>query len=182
MPKNKCDLLINLFEKNVELCDQEQSLKYLEDQKKHMHIDNFKCLNLHTHRNKNKELEEGFQICSQYIQGMILNYINYLKIKFSKSIDAKFISTTNNIRILRYEVGNEIKDHLDMNLVTRGSCTINLNEEYEGGEFTFFSRKHEEILKTGDGMIFPAEHIWVHGTKPVIKGVRYSVNCFLKPI
>jgi predicted 2-oxoglutarate/Fe(II)-dependent dioxygenase YbiX len=182
MPKNKCDLLINLFEKNAEFWDQERSLKYLEDQEKHIHIDNFKCLNLHIHRVKNKELEEGFKICSQYIQGMILNYINYLKIKFSKSIDAKFISTTDNIRILRYEVGDEIKDHLDTDLTIRGSCTINLNEKYEGGEFTFFSRKHEEILKTGDGIIFPAEHIWVHGTKPVTKGVRYSINCFLKPI
>jgi len=182
MPKDKCDLLINLFEKNVEFWDQEQSLKYLEDREKHMHLDNFKCLNLHTFRNESKELEEGFQICSHYIQGMILNYISYLKIKFSKSLDSKWINTTDNIRILRYEVGNEIKDHLDMDLTIRGSCTINLNKEYEGGEFTFFSRKHEEILTTGDGIIFPAEHIWVHGTKPVTKGVRYSINCFLKPI
>jgi len=88
---------------------------------------------------------------------MILNYINFLKIKFSTSIDSKWICATNNVRILRYEIGNEIKDHLDVNLVTRGSCTINLNEGYEGGEFTFFSRKHQEILKTGDSIIFPAE-------------------------
>ena len=37
------------------------------------------------------------------------------------------------------------------------------------------------IYKTGDAMIFPAEPIWIHGTEPITKGIRYSVNCFLKP-
>ena len=182
MPKDKCDQLINLFENNIDLCSQERSLKYIEGGEKNFHTDNFKCLNLSIHRNKNKELEEGFKISSHYIQGMIVNYINFLKIKFSTSIDSKWICASDNIRILKYEVGNEIKDHLDMDLTIRGSCTINLNEGYEGGEFTFFSRKHEEVLKTGDGIIFPADHIWIHGTKPVTKGVRYSINCFLKPV
>ena len=31
-------------------------------------------------------------------------------------------------------------------------------------------------------MIFPAEPIWIHGTEPITKGVRYSINCFLYPI
>ena len=182
MPQDKCNQLINIFENNLDLCDQETSLKYIEGKEKNFHTDNFKCLNLSIHRNKNKELEEGFKISSHYIQGMIVNYINFLKIKFSTSIDSKWICASDNVRILRYEVGNEIKDHLDMDLTIRGSCTINLNEGYEGGEFTFFSRKHEEVLKTGDGIIFPADHIWIHGTKPVTKGVRYSINCFLKPV
>jgi hypothetical protein len=29
-------------------------------------------------------------------------------------------------------------------------------------------------------MIFPAEPIWIHGTKPILSGTRYSINCFLK--
>ena len=181
MPKDKCDQLINLFENNIDLCKQETSLKYIEGKEKNSYTDNFKCLNLSIHKNKNKELEKGFKIYSHYIQGMIINYINFLKINFSTSIDSKWICASDNVRILKYEVGNEIKDHLDMNLIIRGSCTINLNEGYEGGEFTFFSRKHQEILKTGDSIIFPADHIWIHGTKPVTKGVRYSINCFLKP-
>jgi|TARA_R110000803_G_scaffold153507_1_gene218409 hypothetical protein len=182
MPKDKCNKLIDLFEKNIDLCISETSLKYIEGEKNNFHTDNFKCLNLNLQRNKSKELEEGFLICHHYIQAMIFNYINFLKINISTSIDSKWICNTDNIRILKYEIGNEIKDHLDMNLTIRGSCTINLNEDYEGGEFTFFSRKHQEILKTGDSIIFPADHIWIHGTKPITKGVRYSINCFLKPV
>ncbi len=52
MPKNKCDELINLFESNINLCDQETSLKYIEGKEKNFHTDNFKCLNLSTHKNK----------------------------------------------------------------------------------------------------------------------------------
>ena len=89
MPKNKCNELINLFENNINLCDQETSLKYIEGKEKDFYTDNFKCLNLSTHKNKSKELEEGFKISSHYIQGMIINYINFLKINFSTSIDSK---------------------------------------------------------------------------------------------
>jgi predicted 2-oxoglutarate/Fe(II)-dependent dioxygenase YbiX len=69
---------------------------------------------------------------------------------------------------------------LDVDPNIRASCTLNLNEEYEGGELIFFSGKHIETFKTGDAMIFPAEPIWIHGTKPVLSGTRYAINCFLK--
>jgi predicted 2-oxoglutarate/Fe(II)-dependent dioxygenase YbiX len=44
----------------------------------------------------------------------------------------------------------------------------------------FLMVKLKEKFKTGDAMIFPAEPIWIHGTEPITKGVRYSVNCFLQ--
>jgi len=28
-------------------------------------------------------------------------------------------------------------------------------------------------------MLFPAEPIWIHGTEPITKGTRYTINCFL---
>ena len=39
----------------------------------------------------------------------------------------------------------------------------------------------DKIFKTGDAIIFPAEPIWIHGTEPITKGSRYSINCFLHP-
>jgi hypothetical protein len=29
-------------------------------------------------------------------------------------------------------------------------------------------------------MLFPAEPVWIHGTEPITKGARYSINCFLR--
>jgi predicted 2-oxoglutarate/Fe(II)-dependent dioxygenase YbiX len=83
------------------------------------------------------------------------------------------------VRILKYDKGQFIKDHCDVNGSIRASCTLNLNEDYEGGEFRFFNGQIKHSFKTGDAMIFPAEPIWIHGTEPITKGARYSINCFL---
>ena len=77
-------------------------------------------------------------------------------------------------------MGQLIKDHTDVGGTNRGSLTINLNEDYEGGEFRFFGGELKLSLKTGEAMLFPAEPIWIHGTEPVTKGARYAINCFLK--
>lgn len=113
---------------------------------------------------------------------MILNYTQYLKINITPAVVCDFMQKTNNIRIMRYKEGQEIKDHLDIGHTNnRASCTINLNSNYEGGEFSFFSGKHLLNLKEGEGIIFPAEQIWIHGVCPVTKGTRYAINCFLHP-
>ena len=79
----------------------------------------------------------------------------------------------------QYKKGQFIKDHVDVDDSIRASCTLNLNQDYEGGEFRFFDGRIKHSFETGDAMIFPAEPIWIHGTEPVTKGVRYSINCFL---
>jgi len=99
--------------------------------------------------------------------------------KISPTFSDRPIKSTQNIRILKYGVGECIKDHTDVAENMRASCTLNLNENYEGGEFRFFDGQIKETFKTGDAMLFPAEPIWIHGTEPIIKGTRYSINCFL---
>jgi predicted 2-oxoglutarate/Fe(II)-dependent dioxygenase YbiX len=115
-----------------------------------------------------------------YIKTMIFNYTLFLQKNISSALNSNYMKCTHNIRILKYEKNEEIKDHLDVGPNIRASCTLNLNEEYTGGEFTFFSKKHIVTFKTGDAMIFPAEQIWIHGTKPILSGTRYAINCFLK--
>lgn len=180
VPKDKCKYFINIFEKYISYSTPEQSFKYIEGQKHNMKKDNYKCLNL-SHYYENKEIKEAADLASFYISFMVLNYINFLKINISNAITDTYICKTNNIRILKYNKGEQIIDHLDVDYFNRASCTLNLNEEYTGGEFTFFSGKYIETFKTGDAMIFPAELIWIHGTKPILSGTRYAINCFLSP-
>jgi hypothetical protein len=180
VPKDKCKYFINLFEKNISATRNEQSLKYIEGEKHYEKVDNYKCLNLSKKLYNNQEIKEAADLAAFYISLMVLNYTNFLKTKISKAITDMYINKTSNIRILKYSVGEQIIDHLDIDSSVRASCTLNLNEEYEGGEFTFFSDKHFEMFKTGDAMVFPAEPIWIHGTKPILSGTRYAINCFLK--
>lgn len=178
VPKDKCKYFVDTFEKYKNKATFESSLKYLEEEKHYQKVDNYKCLNL-SKLYDNQEIKEAADLAVFYISLMVLNYTIFLKSNISKAITDKFIRSTSNIRILKYSEGEQIVDHLDTDHSKRASCTLNLNENYEGGEFTFFSGKHIETFKTGDAMIFPAEPIWIHGTKPILSGTRYCINCFL---
>ena len=177
VPKNVCQNIINIFEKYPELSRPEQSYKY---KTKVVELDNFNCLNLSVINNPNADILYALNEAKRYLSIMIANYVLYIKSKgISPTFNDHLINTTHNIRILKYGVGQSIKDHTDVDGTIRASCTLNLNENYEGGEFRFFNGKVKEVFKTGDAMLFPAEPIWIHGTEPVTKGTRYSINCFV---
>ena len=82
-------------------------------------------------------------------------------------------------RLMKYRKGAKIHHHSDHNIGIYGSCTINLNEEYEGGDFCFWGGKNRVKLSRGDVMIWPADYFWVHEVEPIKSGVRYSANTFL---
>jgi predicted 2-oxoglutarate/Fe(II)-dependent dioxygenase YbiX len=177
VPKNTCLNIIDIFEKYFDLNDLEQSYKY---KTKTMEVDNFKSLNLSIIDEPNKDILYALNEAKKYISIIIANYVLHIRNKkISPDFNDCLINKTNNIRILKYNVGQCIKDHSDVAGTIRASCTLNLNENYEGGEFRFFNGQIKETFKTGDAMIFPAEPIWIHGTEPVTKGARYSINCFL---
>ena len=104
----------------------------------------------------------------------------YIRNNLCPTYENIFMNHTDNIRIIKYGIGESIKDHTDVGGTIRGSLTINLNDDYEGGEFRFFGGKVKISLSAGEAMLFPAEPLWIHGTEPVTKGARYTINCFLR--
>ena len=176
MPEDICKSFIDFFENNSQLAGLEQSYKYKEGETA---LDNFKCINLSDLVNENTEFMKPFETARKYIGIGVTNYVSHIKNKICPTFSDRLINKTSNIRILRYKEGESIKDHCDVGAIERASITINLNENYEGGEFRFFDGQIKEVLKTGDTMIFPAEPVWIHGTEPITKGTRYCINCFL---
>ena len=178
IPKKVCDFFIGIVEKYPEYLGKEESYKFPDNEIKE---DNFTCLNLSRLDHSNKDIHQAYKAAQHYLNIMITNYVNHLRTKrICPTYEDRYIKRTDNIRILKYEVGQSIKDHTDIDKGIRASCSLNLNEDYEGGEFRFFNGEIRKSFKTGDAMIFPAEPIWIHGTEPVIKGTRYVINCFLK--
>jgi hypothetical protein len=55
------------------------------------------------------------------------------------------------------------------------SVSIQLNEDYEGGELTFYNKKHTVTKKKGLITVFPSNHLFPHQVTPVEEGVRYSI-------
>jgi len=178
VPKDVCKYFINVYEENKNLTDTERSYKY---KSKKIEIDNFNCINLTRLYENDISFSKPLNLAKKYITLMITNYGFYVQKNICSTFDTRLISNSSNIRILKYEKGQLIKDHSDVGGDIRASCTLNLNEDYEGGEFRFFNGQIKHSFKTGDAMIFPAEPIWIHGTEPITKGIRYSINCFLHP-
>ena len=85
-------------------------------------------------------------------------------------------------RIIKYGIGQTFHDHVDTTPFVYGSCSLALNDDYEGGEYRFFKGGHKVKLKKGQGMIWPADHFFTHGVDTITKGCKYSVNSFLGKI
>jgi predicted 2-oxoglutarate/Fe(II)-dependent dioxygenase YbiX len=49
-----------------------------------------------------------------------------------------------------------------------------LNDEYEGGELTFFD-DYKLDLKQGDVVVFPSCFLYPHKVNEITKGTRYSL-------
>ena len=123
---------------------------------------------------------ETFNLVHNATNNLIYEYSQYLK-KFDWMwLEGMIANLTysHNYRLMKYSEGQSIHDHVDKSPFVFGSATLTLNDEYEGGLFRFFKGSHKLKTKKCQGMIFPAEHYFVHGVSPVTKGVRWSVNSF----
>ena len=111
---------------------------------------------------------------------MINDYMDYLDSfgMFHTSIRSSMLYS-HMYRLLKYEPGEKIHPHTDHDTFVYGSCTINLNDAYTGGDFVFWKGRHRVRLEPGEAMIWPADFFWVHEVEPVEIGVRYSTNSFL---
>lgn len=87
------------------------------------------------------------------------------------------ISKDSGYELLRYETGQFFTQHTDSSEKFNRSisCSLVLNDGYEGGEFAFFDR--EMIAKTpkGSALMFPSNFMFPHEILPVTSGTRYSV-------
>ena len=175
-----CDELIDFYKGKEHMTILENSWKFNKDRRLNaQEYDNFKVLDISKLR-KEKDFEEIYKIILKYIRIVLTNHEIYVRNNFCPNYQNIHMTHTKNIRILKYDVGHRIKDHTDVSGSTRGSLTINLNEDYEGGEFRFFGGRVKLSLSRGEAMLFPGEPIWIHGTEPITKGTRYAINCFLQ--
>ena len=175
-----CNKLIKFYEDHKHMTVQENSYKFNENiNDNNYELDNCSFLNVSKLRDE-KDFDEPYNIIVKYLRIVLVNYEIYIRNNFCPTYQNTFMTNTDNIRIIKYEVGKFIKDHSDVGQNIRGSLTINLNDDYEGGEFRFFGGLEKVSLSTGEAMLFPAEPLWIHGTEPVTKGARYTINCFLR--
>ena len=71
----------------------------------------------------------------------------------------------------------EYKEHIDhVDLFPRIlSISILLNDNYEGGDFSFFNHQHIVKKKQGSAVVFPSNFCFPHAVLPVTQGDRHSI-------
>ena len=171
LSKDKCNQLINYYNKNQQYQAYESSLDPNGEHKQ----STFKCIEVIP------QCEEVILLRNS-VADLVSKYKTYLQSfnSFHDYIQANdCFNYVHKYRILKYDVGTSIHQHSDHDILTYGSCTINLNDDYEGGAFTFFKGRNKIDLKQGDAIVFPADYFWVHEVATITKGTRYAFNCFL---
>ena len=89
--------------------------------------------------------------------------------------------------LMRYREGGYYLRHADsqnMNPDTKGwnkvidrdiSMLIYLNNEFEGGELSFYRLNYQIRPRAGAVVLFPSDHRFLHQAETVKKGVRYAI-------
>ena len=91
-------------------------------------------------------------------------------------------TTDEGYTLLRYREDQCITDHMDdtTGLGRVLSCSILLNDDFTGGEFSFWGGEKIISPKKGSVVMFPSNFMYPHKILPVKDGTRYSVITWLK--
>ena len=170
LTRDQCDVIINEFESNSRAAVQEQCRHAFTD------VDT-----VSTFKTKDARIgTESFSLIHRTIENMINEYHDYLDTFNAFHVMRRTtMMHPHKYRIMKYEKDAWIHPHVDHNMGIYGSYTINLNEDYEGGDFAFWGGRHKIKLGVGDVMIWPADFFWVHEVEEITDGTRYSANTFL---
>ena len=97
--------------------------------------------------------------------------------KYNEKFKQAHISKDSGYQLLKYEKGGFYIQHVDsfIDIPRTISCSFILNNDFKGGEFSFFNNTLVYSLKKGSAIMFPSNFLYPHSVLPVIDGTRYSI-------
>lgn len=100
--------------------------------------------------------------------------------KYHRNFPFCSLTTDSGYNLLRYKTGGFYKEHTDSGSSFRTvAMSINLNDDYEGGNMVFFNEEVTISCGLGSVIIFPANFMYPHQIMEVTKGIRYSIVTWL---
>jgi len=114
------------------------------------------------------------------IDDKLYKIINHLLEQYLKEYDSLGyvqIKEDTGYMLLRYKIGDYVKKHVDTSSEQHRtlSCSLILNDNYDGGDFVFFGGKHKVPPKAGSAVVFPSNFCFPHAVTPVTNGDRHAV-------
>ena len=97
--------------------------------------------------------------------------------KYNQKFKHCRVSKDSGYNLLKYEKNNFYHEHVDSftEIPRTLSCSLILNDEFKGGEFSFFNNEIIYNLKKGSAIIFPSNFLYPHSVLPIVSGTRYSI-------
>ncbi len=162
-----CNLIIETYSNTEEWVSSK-----IGDGKINKLIRNCEIINISSEETISKNYQKRKEIDDKLFE-IFSNTITDLKTKFPTIT----ISQDSGYDLLKYECGGFYSQHTDSFTVhpRAVSCSICLNDDFEGGEFAFFDREIIYKLKKGSIITFPSNYLYPHEIMPVTKGTRYSI-------
>lgn len=117
------------------------------------------------------------QFIRKSIDDKVFEIVSSVIDQFRQKFPTLNISKDTGYGMLKYDTGGFYTQHTDSYTVEPRaiSCSLILNDDYEGGEFAFFDRELVYKLKKGSVIAFPSNHLYPHEIMPVTSGTRYSI-------
>lgn len=107
----------------------------------------------------------------------VFQAFSYAIREYQKMFREVVISQDSGYDLLRYEIGGYYVQHTDdyANSHRVVSCSLALNDDYEGGEWAFFDDEYRTKVNKGSVILFPSNFMYPHQILTVTKGTRYSI-------
>lgn len=113
----------------------------------------------------------------QELDNLLFKCANNAIRKYNELFPLAEIQEDSGYELLRYSVGQFYVEHTDSfkDRPRAVSCSFCLNDNYEGGEFSFWNGEKFIKGKKGSVIMFPSNFQYPHAIMPVTKGTRYSI-------
>ena len=121
------------------------------------------------------------KIFFKHIDKIISQHYSHYKIRFPYLVTSRL----KQIDLLKYQKNGKYDIHTDHFFGGQRTLTfiLNLNEDYEGGDFIFYNQDNSEMkrvkCKTATCIMFPSNFQYPHRIEPITKGTRYSIVAWL---
>lgn len=117
------------------------------------------------------------------IDSMLFGAVSICINKYVERFPLCEVTTDIGYDILRYETGHFHSRHIDYTAKMESprilTCSIALNDNFEGGEWKFFG---DEIMTQpkGTAVVFPSDFLFPHAITKITSGIRYAMITWIK--
>jgi hypothetical protein len=170
IPHKLCDDILNEYKDSNEWEDSQIGVKEGVKTVKEIRNCTYIGLSLNTVIEKNKNVRKN-------LDDKVFKSTEEAIKQYNKKFGYVKVSKDSGYLLLKYKKGGFYKQHIDSDTTIPRiiSCSFILNNNFKGGEFSFFNNNLTYPLKKGSAIMFPSNFLYPHSVLPVTSGTRYSI-------